>query len=106
MPRPRKNSTQLLPLAQSPAFLRWAETIGEAMGRGMARAFNQALAQSGFTMPNGAFGPRRRGRPPKAVLVPAPPDRRCKVEGCLRPSRSKGLCSAHYQAERRKRLSA
>jgi hypothetical protein len=35
-------------------------------------------------------------------MVPA--DRRCTVPGCERESRSKGLCSAHYQAERRRQL--
>jgi hypothetical protein len=34
------------------------------------------------------------------------PERRCTVEGCGRESRSKGLCSAHYQAERRRQLAA
>lgn len=80
--------------------------IGEAVGRGVARGLNQALAQSGFSTPTNLFAPRRRGRPPKAVLVAAPADRRCKIDGCIRPSRSKGLCSAHYQAERRKQLGA
>lgn len=103
MPRPRKNSAAF-PFTASPALISWAEMIGEAVGRGVARGLNQALAQSGLSAPGAIFGPRRRGRPPKAVLVPAPPDKRCKVEGCVRPSRSKGLCSAHYQAERRKQL--
>lgn len=104
MPRPRKNSSSQF--GASPALMLWAEAIGEAMGRGMARGFNQALAQSGTTLPGALFGRRPRGRPPKAVLIPAPPERRCKVDGCLRPARSKGLCSAHYQAERRKKLQA
>jgi hypothetical protein len=51
-------------------------------------------------------GARRRGRPPKVQTGgPVPSDRRCKVEGCGREARSKGLCSAHYQAERRRVLS-
>jgi hypothetical protein len=37
---------------------------------------------------------------------PVPADRLCKVAGCGRESRSKGLCSAHYQAERRRQLAA
>jgi hypothetical protein len=105
MARPRKNSTSL-PFAASPALISWAEMIGEAVGRGVARGLNQALAQSGLTAAGGVFGPRRRGRPPKAVLVAAPPDKRCRVADCIRPARSKGLCSAHYQAERRKTLGA
>ena len=105
MARPRKSSAAF-PFAASPALISWAEMLGEAVGRGVARGLNQALAQSGLTSPGSLFGPRRRGRPPKAVLVPAPPDKRCKVDGCVRPSRSKGLCSAHYQAERRKTLGA
>jgi hypothetical protein len=38
------------------------------------------------------------------VLVP--PERRCTMAGCDRESRSKGLCSAHYQAERRRQIAA
>jgi hypothetical protein len=37
---------------------------------------------------------------------PIPADRICTVAGCGRESRSKGLCSAHYQAERRRQLAA
>jgi hypothetical protein len=37
---------------------------------------------------------------------PVSPERRCTVAGCERESRSKGLCSAHYQAERRRQLAA
>jgi hypothetical protein len=49
---------------------------------------------------------RRRGRPPKAVASSGtvPAERRCTVEGCGREARSKGLCSAHYQADRRRTL--
>jgi hypothetical protein len=57
---------------------------------------------------NGVSAPaRRRGRPPKVVSLGAvPSDRRCTVSGCDREARSKGLCSAHYQAERRRQLAA
>jgi hypothetical protein len=37
---------------------------------------------------------------------PVPPERMCKVASCGREARSKGLCSAHYQAERRRLLAA
>lgn len=103
MARPRKTNASI-PFAATPALLGWAEMIGEAVGRGVARGLNEALAQSGLMTAGSVFGPRRRGRPPKAVLVAAPVDKRCKVTDCIRPARSKGLCSAHYQAERRKQL--
>jgi len=67
----------------------------------MARGFHAGLSQLGLTAPGAPFGPRRRGRPPKAVPLPVPAEHRCTVEGCPRPSRSKGLCGAHYQAARR-----
>jgi hypothetical protein len=40
------------------------------------------------------------------TLGPVPPERRCTMAGCERESRSKGLCSAHYQAERRRQIAA
>jgi hypothetical protein len=85
----------------------WAELIGEALGRGVARGINAGLGSSGGLAGMAALqlGPRRRGRPPKIrTLGPVPAERRCKVEGCVREARSKGLCSAHYQAERRRLL--
>jgi hypothetical protein len=85
------------------SLVSWAETLGEALGRGMARGLNSGLAANGLNL--GAAGPRPRGRPPKAITGgPVPPERRCSVEGCPREARSKGLCSAHYQAERRRQL--
>ncbi len=102
MARPRKNETPS-PFGSSASILAWAETLGEALGRGVARGINTALVTGGAT--NGFAGPRPRGRPPKAITGgPVPADRRCKVEGCPREARSKGLCSAHYQAERRRQL--
>ena len=119
MARPRK--TPLSPggaLSAPGNFSSWAESLGEALGRGVARGISTGLSTaSPFPAGRGAStsapsvsaqaGARRRGRPPKAQagsgLVPA--DRRCKVEGCGREARSKGLCSAHYQAERRRLLS-
>jgi hypothetical protein len=90
----------------------WAETIGEALGRGVARGINTGISTisrvtGGAITPMSAMStlPRRRGRPPKALTGgPVPAERRCKVEGCGREARSKGLCSAHYQAERRRML--
>ena len=108
MPRPRKTSFQI---GTNPNLVTWAESLGEALGRGVARGIN-----TGISMVSSAFGgslrttgtatfPRRRGRPPKILTGgPVPADRRCKVDGCGREARSKGLCSAHYQAERRRLL--
>jgi hypothetical protein len=111
MARPRKTSSPIS-LATNPSLMSWAETIGEALGRGVARGINTGIS----TISRGSFGmmtpmstmsalPRRRGRPPKALTGgPVPAERRCKVDGCGREARSKGLCSAHYQAERRRLL--
>jgi hypothetical protein len=87
----------------------WAETLGEALGRGVARGLNTGISNSGLNLGLGTGAgtgmTRRRGRPPKATLTgPVPADRRCKADGCMREARSKGLCSAHYQAERRRQL--
>ncbi len=110
MPRPRKTSAPLS-FATNPSLMSWAETIGEALGRGVARGINTGISTlSRVTsvmapMSGGTTLPRRRGRPPKALTGgPVPAERRCKVEGCGREARSKGLCSAHYQAERRRQL--
>ena len=105
MARPRKNPSPLAGLPVPPHFSAWAEALGEALGRGVARGINQGLSAVGS--PGAAPvvpGARRRGRPPKAVTGTVPADRQCTVPGCPREARSKGLCSAHYQAERRKLL--
>ena len=102
MARPRKNPAAFnLPAPQS--LVLWAESLGEALGRGVARGINSGLQSSQLGVLAG-LAPRRRGRPPKVVSGVVPPERRCKVDGCGREARSKGLCSAHYQAERRKQL--
>jgi hypothetical protein len=106
MARPRKELSNV-PL--TPAMVNWAEALGDAIGRGMLRALNTGMPSLGG---NGAShntmtAGRRRGRPPKMLAGgnTVPSDRRCTVDGCTREQRSKGLCSAHYQAERRKQLS-
>jgi hypothetical protein len=107
MARPRKNPVSF---GTNPNLMSWAESLGEALGRGVARGIN-----TGISMTSSGFGTgaqtsaltfaRRRGRPPKILTGgPVPAERRCKVEGCGREARSKGLCSAHYQAERRRML--
>jgi hypothetical protein len=106
MPRPsRKNAPPSSPaLALPPALASWAEAIGDAIGRGLARALhNSGLSATGNSL---ATPMRRRGRPPKVMLGTVPPERRCTVDGCGRESRSKGLCSAHYQADRRRQIAA
>lgn len=106
MARPRKDgASPSIPLP--PALASWAEAIGDAIGRGMMRALNTGTPLGNG---NGAAAPaRRRGRPPKVVSASGgavPMDRRCTAQGCDREARSKGLCSAHYQAERRRLLSS
>jgi hypothetical protein len=90
-------------------MVNWAEALGDAIGRGMLRALNTGippLGGNGATH-NAVTAGRRRGRPPKVLAGGnmAPSDRRCTVDGCTREQRSKGLCSAHYQSERRRQLS-
>jgi hypothetical protein len=88
-----------------PGLVFWAESLGEALGRGVARGINNGLSNVSGTNGAGSALGRPRGRPPKAFTGgPVPADRRCKVDGCPREARSKGLCSAHYQAERRRHL--
>ncbi|MBF5041442.1 hypothetical protein FGE12_03520 [Aggregicoccus sp. 17bor-14] len=102
MARPRKASAGFSPTL-TPALTQWAEALGEAVGRGVARGINAGVA--GVGLGGGMPGARRRGRPPKAVSGgPVPADRRCQEPGCDREARSKGLCSAHYQARRRAEL--
>jgi hypothetical protein len=106
MARPRKHAVpSLSPAALPPALASWAEAIGDAIGRGLARALHNSGI--GTTGGNVAAPVRRRGRPPKILAAGAvSPERRCTVAGCERESRSKGLCSAHYQAERRRQLAS
>jgi hypothetical protein len=104
MARPRKASAGFSPTL-TPALTQWAEALGEAVGRGVARGINAGVAGAGLLGGGSAAGARRRGRPPKAVAGgPVPAERRCQEPGCDREARSKGLCSAHYQARRRAEL--
>jgi hypothetical protein len=104
MARPRKASAGFSPTL-TPALTQWAEALGEAVGRGVARGINAGVAGAGLLGGLAAQGARRRGRPPKAVAGgPVPAERRCQEPGCDREARSKGLCSAHYQARRRAEL--
>ncbi|MBJ6763305.1 hypothetical protein JGU66_21255 [Myxococcaceae bacterium JPH2] len=104
MARPHK---EMITAPLTPALTSWAEAIGDAIGRGMLRALNTGMPGLGSTpSSNTVTASRRRGRPPKVVSGGMNAmSRRCTVEGCTRDQRSKGLCSAHYQAERRRLLS-
>jgi hypothetical protein len=92
--------------ASSSPVIAFAETLGEAIGRGVARGINSGLGTSGGSaaplasraLSSGTSpGPARRGRP-------AQPAKPCKMKGCGNPARSKGLCSKHYQAARRRSI--
>ena len=102
MPRPRKNEVVGPSLDSVAGLLGWADALGDALGRGVARGLNSGL--SNFAGATAFNGPRKRGRPAKPFLGVVPAGKRCNVAGCPNPSRSKGLCSKHYQAARRKRL--
>jgi hypothetical protein len=120
MARPRKTDTAASSSSSSSSssgiggLAGWAEMLGEALGRGVARGINAGLGTSNGSSGGGSasyasaplqVGVRRRGRPPRAKTAgPVPPERRCKVDGCPNEARSKGLCSKHYQAERRRLL--
>ena len=111
MARPRKSDTAPSASAGIGGLSGWAEMLGEALGRGVARGINAGLGSNSAVVSAPSYsaplqvGVRRRGRPPRArTSGPVPPERRCKVDGCTNEARSKGLCSKHYQAERRRIL--
>lgn len=91
-----------------PVFVLFAEVLGDAIGRSFARAIHTNGFSGGLGVTTAAMAApiRRRGRPPKALSAggSVPAERLCTVPDCGRESRSKGLCSAHYQAERRRQL--
>ena len=78
MARPRKTSASSPhALALPPALASWAEAIGDAIGRGLARALHShGLSSTGNSL---ATPMRRRGRPPKMTLGPVPPERRRQI---------------------------
>ncbi|HYV46923.1 MAG TPA: hypothetical protein VFA20_18790 [Myxococcaceae bacterium] len=114
MARPRKTDTASpSPSSGIGGLADWARMLGEALGRGVAQGINAGLGSansgsagsSSYASAPLQVGVRRRGRPPRAKTSgPVPPERRCKVDGCPNEARSKGLCSKHYQAERRRLL--
>lgn len=88
----------------SSGVIGFAEALGEALGRGVARGINAGLGGAAPTG-NAVVAAPRRGRPPKNANVLAaavPAEKRCRADGCASAARAKGLCSRHYQAERRK----
>src|SRR4051812_20107253 len=99
MARPRKDAEANLAISSN--LQSWALDLGEALGRGVARGINEGIssvrgsALSGFV---------RGGRPSKMLVGTSTSANRCTVSGCTNPSRSKGLCSKHYQAARRLEL--
>jgi hypothetical protein len=91
--------------ASTGAVITWAESLGEALGRGIGRGISNGLGSVGSVVStSGQVVRRGPGRPPKALTGVATSGRLCKAAGCGRAARSKGLCSAHYQADRRRRM--
>jgi hypothetical protein len=86
-----------------PSYLvSWADFVGDVFGRAIARGLSAGMLESGLELTGFK---RPRGRPPKGLGAPVPTARRCKARKCQRPARAQGLCSKHYQASRRARLS-
>jgi|SRR5579871_671303 len=106
MPRTRKNVASTPSLGSVAGLMGWAESLGHALGQGVARGLNGALANVSDAIGTGliTIGPRKRGRPAKPFFGVVAAGKACSVAGCGKPARSKGLCSAHYQAARRRRL--
>lgn len=103
MPRTTKSAPTNSSLNFPSALMHWADALGHALGQGVARGLNGTLQH---IIGNGAAltGPRKRGRPAKPFLGVVAADKRCHAPGCPKPARAKGLCSAHYQASRRKKM--
>lgn len=81
-------------------LLKWADYVGDTLGRAIARGLAAGLLESGIEL---AGFKRAPGRPSKGPGSVVPKARRCSHRNCLRPARAKGLCSKHYQAFRRSR---
>jgi hypothetical protein len=107
MPRMSKTASASPSSDFASGLMGWAHQLGHAIGQGVARGLNGSLGHFGTQGVVGAipaFGPKKRGRPAKPFVGFVAADRRCSVAGCGKPARAKGLCSAHYQASRRKKM--
>lgn len=105
MARPRKSIASFgVSSLGSSEVSTWAETLGEALGRGVARGLNNGLSASPFATARTSPGLslKRRDGSRRSSNSQTASDRQCRMDGCGRDARSKGLCSAHYQAERRR----
>ena len=87
--RLRNVAEQLAPLASAvgPLFGASGRTAAAPARRGPGRPARAAAA------PAAATGGKRRGRKPAAEGGA----RECAINGCGKPSRTKGYCAAHYQ---------
>jgi hypothetical protein len=104
---PRTAKTPSPSLDSLAGLMGWAEQLGNVLGQGVARGLNGALSQLGaHPFGNATVRTGKRGRPAKIFTGVVAAGKRCSVAGCGNPSRSKGLCSKHYQAARRKQLAS
>lgn len=87
--RLRNVAEQLAPLASAvgPLFGASGRTVAAPARRGPGRPARAAAA------PAAATGGKRRGRKPASEGGA----RECAINGCGKPSRTKGYCAAHYQ---------
>lgn len=88
----RSVAERLAPLAQvvGPLFGAQAPAAGKAGRRPVGRPAGRAAVSAPVAA---SAGGKRRGRKP-AVDGGA---RECAIQGCGKPSRTKGYCAAHYQ---------
>jgi hypothetical protein len=92
-----------MPRTKNPASI--MSDLFEQVGEHIARGLVEGIKRSGLLSAPRAAGKaaprkrkkaarlRRRGRKPGKA-------RKCKIQGCENPARSKGLCSKHYQQAR------